>query len=37
MNQSKLEMLQLHQESIKSLAEVRCVPYYTIRAAFEPA
>lgn len=30
MNQSKLEMLQLHRELVKSLAEVRCAPYYSI-------
>lgn len=30
MNQSKLETLQLHQEFVKSLAEVRYVPYYSV-------
>lgn len=29
MKQSKLEMLQLQQEVVKSLAEVRCAPYYS--------
>lgn len=37
MNPSKLETLQLHQEFIKSLAEVRRVPLLQYTAAFELA